>query len=245
MDELVKIKVNQNNEQAVSARELHEKLGIAKRFTDWFTYQAEKLGLQEGREFITILGETSVVGGRPATDYIVPLDIAKHICMVSGGEKAHTIREYFIQVERAWNSPEQVMARALQIANWKIETYKDKLALAENKIEKNKPKVLFAEAVEVSHTSILIGDLAKIIKQNGYDIGQKRLFEWLRNNGYLIKSGNSKNMPTQKSMDMELFEVKENTISNPDGSVRVTKTTKVTGKGQIYFINKFLCEIPA
>ncbi len=109
-----------------------------------------------------------------------------------------------------------------------------------SKIEQDKPKVLFANAVETADTSILVGDLAKIIKQNGVDIGQKRLFNWLRENGYLIKSGNSKNMPTQKSMDMKLFEIKERTISNPDGSVRITKTTKVTGKGQRYFISKFL-----
>ncbi len=107
-------------------------------------------------------------------------------------------------------------------------------------LKEQAPKVLFANAVETAHTSILIGDLAKIIKQNGVDIGQKRLFEWMRQNGYLIKGGSSKNMPTQRSMDQELFEVKETTINNPDGSVRVTKTTKVTGKGQTYFINKFL-----
>ena len=107
-------------------------------------------------------------------------------------------------------------------------------------IQEMKPKALFADAVTTSNTSILIGDLAKIIKQNGYDIGQKRLFEWMRTNGYLIKSGNSKNMPTQKSMDMKLFEVKESVIQNPDGSIRVTRTTKVSGTGQQYFINKFL-----
>lgn len=108
------------------------------------------------------------------------------------------------------------------------------------KIERDKPKVLFADAVETADTSILVGDLAKLIKQNGIDIGQKRLFNWLRERGYLVKSGNSRNMPTQKSMELKLFEVKERTISNPDGSVRITKTTKVTGKGQQYFINKFL-----
>lgn len=110
----------------------------------------------------------------------------------------------------------------------------------ESKVEQDKPKVLFADAVETAQTSILVGDLAKLIKQNGVDIGQKRLFNYLRENGYLIKSGNSKNMPTQKAMDKGLFEVKERTINNPDGSVRITKTTKVTGKGQTYFINKFL-----
>lgn len=107
-------------------------------------------------------------------------------------------------------------------------------------LKEQAPKVLFANAVETAHNSILIGDLAKIIRQNGVDIGQKRLFEWLRQNGYLIKDGQSKNMPTQRAMDMGLFEVKESTINNPDGSVRITRTTKVTGKGQTYFVKKFL-----
>lgn len=107
-------------------------------------------------------------------------------------------------------------------------------------LKEQAPKVLFANAVETAHNSILIGDLAKIIRQNGVDIGQKRLFEWLRQNGYLIKDGQSKNMPTQKAMEMNLFEVKESTINNPDGSVRITRTTKVTGKGQTYFVKKFL-----
>ena len=107
-------------------------------------------------------------------------------------------------------------------------------------IKEMQPKALFADAVTASHTSILVGDLAKLIKQNGYDIGQNRLFKWLKQNGYLIKSGERKNMPTQKSMEMGLFEVKERTIANPDGSIRITKTPKVTGKGQVYFINKFV-----
>ena len=108
------------------------------------------------------------------------------------------------------------------------------------KIEADRPKVLFADAVETSRSTILVGDLAKILKQNGVDIGQKRLFAWLRDHGYLIKSGASKNMPTQTAMERKLFEIKETTISNPDGSIRVTRTTKVTGKGQQYFIEKFL-----
>ncbi len=110
-------------------------------------------------------------------------------------------------------------------------------------LENQKPKVLFADSVETSTTSILIGDLAKLLRQNGYDIGQNRLFDWLRNNDYLIKNGERKNMPTQKAMDLELFEIKERTLSNPDGSVRVTRTTKVTGKGQVYFVNKFLKKV--
>lgn len=120
----------------------------------------------------------------------------------------------------------------------KEEREKNKILQADN--ERMRPKEIFADAVASSKTSILIGDLAKILKQNGIETGQKRLFEQLRQEGYLIKSGNSKNMPTQKSMEMGLFEVKETSINNPDGSVRVTKTTKVTGKGQQYFINRYL-----
>lgn len=99
---------------------------------------------------------------------------------------------------------------------------------------------MFADAVAASHTSILIGDLAKILKQNGVDIGQKRLFSWMRDNRYLMRSGSDYNMPTQRSMDMGLFEIKESTVQNHDGSVRINRTTKVTGRGQQYFINKFL-----
>lgn len=115
------------------------------------------------------------------------------------------------------------------------------IELQNQEIERMKPKEIFADAVATSHTSILIGDLAKLLKQNGIETGQKRLFEWLRENGYLIKRKDADwNMPTQKAMEMKLFEVKESTVNNPDGSVRINKTTKVTGKGQQYFINKFI-----
>lgn len=138
-------------------------------------------------------------------------------------------------VESALNNPD-TMITFLQ----KYKEEQQKRIEAEKQIEAQKPKVIFADAVSISKTSILIGDLAKLIKQNGYDIGQKRLFKWLRDNGYLMQYGESYNMPTQKSMQLGLFEVKEGTVINPDDSIRITKTTKVTGKGQIYFINKFI-----
>lgn len=131
---------------------------------------------------------------------------------------------------------EELMAKAL------IEA-KSVLERQNKQIIEMKPKAIFADAVATSDTSILIGDLAKLIKQNGTDIGQKRLFERMRNDGYLIKTGTSKNMPTQKAMEKGLFEVKERVISNPDGSTRITRTTKVTGQGQIFFINKFKKEL--
>lgn len=117
----------------------------------------------------------------------------------------------------------------------------DKRKALECKVEADKPKVLFADAVSASYSTILIGELAKLLKQNGVDVGQNRLFEWLRNNGYLIKrKGVDYNMPTQRSMDLKLFAVKERTVTEPSGSIRTTKTTLVTGKGQQYFINLFL-----
>lgn len=140
-------------------------------------------------------------------------------------------------LEQALTSPDFLIKLATE-----LKTEKEQRMALEIKVASDKPKVLFAEAVETSQTSILVGDLAKLIKQNGVDIGQKRLFEWLRENGYLMKGGSSKNMPTQMSMSRGLFEVKERTINNPDGTVRITKTTKVTGKGQTYFISKFLGE---
>ena len=131
---------------------------------------------------------------------------------------------------------DELMARALQVAQ-------NKIMERDRQIETMKPKAIFADAVAASHTSILVGDLAKLLNQNGVNIGKKRLFNWLRDNGYLIKrKGTDKNMPTQKSMDLKLFEVKESTISNPDGSIRITRTPKVTGKGQQYFVNKFLAD---
>src|SRR5690625_2489222 len=131
------------------------------------------------------------------------------------------------KIEEVLLSPDTLIKLA---TNLKEEQEKRKQA--ERLIEEQKPKVLFADAVETSRSSVLVGELAKLIKQNGYNIGQNRLFEWLRNNGYLMKRGQSRNLPTQKSMDLELFEVKKRTINNPDGSIRTTSTPMVTGKGQ-------------
>lgn len=128
---------------------------------------------------------------------------------------------------------DELLSAALKVANRKIEE-KNRL------IKEMEPKAIFADAVSASKTSILIGELSKIICQNGVEIGQKRLFQWLRDNGFLMKIGESKNMPTQKGMDMGLFEIKESSVVNADGSNRITRTTKVTGKGQIYFLQKFL-----
>lgn len=224
--------------QTVSAREMHEQLHIGTRFNDWFPRMTE-YGFVEGTDFYSKMSKTDN-GGRPSTDYEISVDMAKQICMIQRTPEGKAVRQYLIDLEKAWNTPEQVFARALKMADEKINSLKEinTSLIAEN--QRMKPKEIFADAVATSHTSILIGDLAKLICQNGYQIGQKRLFEWLRENNFLIKNGSSKNMPQQRYVEQGLFEVKESNVQNPDGSVRITRTTKVTGKGQIYFVNKFL-----
>ena len=137
-------------------------------------------------------------------------------------------------------SDSELMAKAILVAQKTIEHKNQIIEQQKAKIEQDRPKTIFADAVSASHTSILIGDLAKLICQNGYQIGQKRLFQWMRDNGYLMVSGSSRNMPKQKYVEQGLFEIKESNVQNPDGSVRITRTTKVSGKGQLYFVNKFL-----
>lgn len=233
------IEINYDTEQpTVSARELYERLKIDSNFTTWFKRMCE-YGFLEGKDFFPKKEEST--GGRPATDFDVSIRTAKEICMIQRTEEGRIIRNYFLDLEDVWNTPEQVFARALKMADKTIHSLKNENYALLQDNERMKPKEIFADAVSASHTSILIGDLAKLIRQNAIDIGQKRLFEWMRNKGYLIKrQGSDWNMPTQKSMEMGLFEVKETAVTHSDGHTTVNKTTKVTGKGQQYFINKFL-----
>lgn len=232
MNEL--LKVNYGNDRiTLSARELHGFLGIGTEFAKWMQRMCE-YGFSENQDYrVFVKNDDNSKGGRPSTDYEITLDMAKEIAMIQRSDKGKEVRQYFLELERRWNSPEAVMNRALEYSRKQV-----KALMEENK--ELKPKALFADAVSASDESILIGQLAKLIRQNGYQIGQNRLFEWMRENGFLIKSGSRRNQPTQRAMDMGLFEVKERTISNPDGSTRITLTTKVTGKGQVYFVNKFL-----
>ncbi|HIB1948464.1 TPA: phage antirepressor KilAC domain-containing protein [Enterococcus faecalis] len=234
MNELIKVTTNENDEQLVNGRELYEFLGVKDNYTDWFKRMI-KYGFDENVDFISFSEKSDKpFGGRPQVNHYVKLDMAKEISMLQRTEKGKEARGYFIQLEKFWNSPEMVTKRALEFQQKKIEVLQ-----LENK--SLKPKALFADAVDASKTSILIGDLAKLIKQNGIDIGQNRLFQWLRDNGYLIaRKGESYNMPTQRSLDLGIAEIKERTHNNPDGSIRISRTPKITGKGQIYFVNKFL-----
>lgn len=233
MNELIKVTYD-NDRPAVSARDLHEFLEVGSEYSHWFKRMCE-YGFTEGQDYSPFLtNRVDGLSGKPRQDAILTIDMAKELCMLQRNEKGKQARQYFIQLEKDWNSPEKVMARALQIAN-------KKLQVLEAQAEEDKPKVLFADSVAASHTSILIFDLAKILKQNGVDIGGNRLFDWMRKNGYLVRrKGSDYNMPTQRSMEMGLFEVKETSVSHSDGHISVNKTPKVTGKGQQYFINAFL-----
>ena len=240
MNELIKVNLDT---QTVSARDLHEALNIGTQYTKWFERMTE-YGFSENEDYKAISQKRLTAQGNETTytEHQISIDMAKQICMIQRTPEGKQIRQYFIDLEKAWNTPEQIMARALKMADKTIEQLKTDNKALEHKIEQDKPKTIFADAVSTSHTSILIGDLAKLICQNGVQIGQKRLFEWMRQNNFLIKSGSSRNMPMQRYVEQGLFEIKESNVQNPDGSVRITKTTKVTGKGQIYFVNQFLKE---
>lgn len=236
-NELISTKQNDNGDIIISGRELHEFLQIKTEYKKWFDRMKE-YGFVENVDFIVIVknvDDVTAFGGiRKITDHHLKLDMAKEISMIQRSEKGKQARQYFLQLEKMWNSPEMVMKRALEYADKKV------LEL-QGMIDKDKPKVIFADSVSASKTSILVGELAKLIKQNGVNIGPNKLFEWMRSNGYLIRrKGTDHNMPTQKSMDLGLFEIKETTITHSSGEIRINKTPKVTGKGQLYFINKFV-----
>lgn len=232
MNELAKIiPINTENPERITvfARDLHAFLEVDTRFNDWFPRMCE-YGFEEGKDFYSFLSKTQN-GGRPSRDAELTIDMAKEICMLQRNEKGKIARRYFVELEKAWNSPEKVMARALQIANNQVKQL-------QAKIEADAPAVRFAEAVTGADTNILVRDLAKILSQNGAEIGGNRLFERLRQDGYLIKSGSDYNMPTQKSMELGLFFVRETPRIAKEGAV-IDRTTKVTPKGQKYFINRY------
>lgn len=230
MNELVKTQESEDGRILVNGRDLHEFLEIETNYTTWFDRMKE-YGFTMDLDFIPILEKST--GGRPKQDHAMTLEMAKEISMVQRTPKGKEARQYFLRIEKMWNSPEMVMQRALQFSQKQVE----KLTL-ENQVMQ--PKALFADAVSASHTSILVGELAKLITQNGFRIGQNNLFAWLRHQGYLITKGESRNLPKQRYIEQGLMEIKERAIVDGNQNNRITRTTKITGKGQVYFVNKFL-----
>lgn len=238
MNELISVTVK-DDKQLVSARELHKGLKLKKHFGDWVKQNFKEF--YENEDYTCAPQSAYVQIGNGATrkvdDYALTIDMAKQLCMMSHTELGRKYRKYFIELERKWNDPQEVVKRGYAI----LQNENAQLRI-EN--EQMKPKALFADAVSASKTTVLIGELAKILKQNGVNIGATRLFAWMRENGYLIsRKGTDWNMPTQRSMELGLFNIKETTITHSDGHTTISKTTKVTGKGQQYFINKFLKDI--
>lgn len=231
MNEL--IKVNYENERpTVSGRELHGFLEVGTEFRHWFPRMCE-YGFTEGVDYTPVIFEHPQ-NHQSTTDYQLTIEMSKEIAMIQRNEKGKQARQYFIALEKQWNTPEAVMARALKMAETTIKTL-------QTTVIEQRPKVIFADAVSASKTSILVGDMAKLLKQNGVDMGASRFFTWLRDNGFLIKrKGTDWNMPTQKSMELQLFEIKETSIAHSDGHTSISRTPKITGKGQLYFINKFV-----
>ena len=247
--ELIKIRTDRTGQPAVSGRALHQFLEVETPYTKWFNRMVE-YGFVENQDFGLVTQKRATNNPKnpwtEITDHAISLSMAKELCMIQRTDKGKEARQYFIDCERrlkegkpALTGDELILAAVTELQS-RVSKLTQTVATQQEQNEADKPKVLFAGAVATSKDSILVGELAKILKQNGVDIGQNRLFERLRSEGYLHKTGSAYNMPTQRSMDLKLFRIKETAITHSDGHISISKTPKVTGKGQVYFVNKFL-----
>lgn len=239
-EQLIPVNVDSPDRITVSVRDLHAALEVETRFNDWFRRMCE-YGFESGRDFNLLkIERVQLEGSREVTrtvdDAEITIEMAKEICMLQRSEKGKQARQYFIQLEKAWNSPEKVMARALQIAS-------DKIKGLQAKIEEDAPAVRFANAITGCDTNILVRDMAKLLKQNGVDTGEKRFYWTLRNDGFLIKGGSDYNMPTQRAMEMGLFFVKETPRFTKESGI-IDRVTTVTPAGQRYFLNRYAAHTP-
>lgn len=226
MNEIIKVNY-ETDEPTVSARSLYEGLEIKKRFSSWF--ESNSQGFIENEDYCGAYLEvqSNQHGGiKDLQDYLLSVDMAKHICLMSRTDKGKICRQYLIDLEKAWNTPEQVMARALKLADKTIKNL-------ELTIEEQRPLVDFANKVSDSSNLIDMGKMAKLLKDEHINIGRNRLFEWLRRKEILMKN----NMPYQRYIDGGYFQVKESVYETPYGS-KTQQTTKITGKGQIYITEK-------
>lgn len=236
--ELIKI-TEQNGKKAVSARELHSFLESKQDFSTWIKARIEKYGFVENQDFeLFHKFVEQVSGGKHLIEYALTMDCAKEISMVEGNEKGKQARRYFIDCEKTLSNPVQTLSR-IDLAKMVIAAEEENQRL-QIQAKQNEHKVLFTDAVIGSSSSCLIGELAKVISQNGHTIGQNRLFEWLRDNNYLGRSGERRNIPNQQYIEQGLFELKKGVRTGSDGVLHTTITPKVTGKGQVYFVNKFI-----
>ena len=232
MENLIKIE-ERNGEQLVSGRELHKFLEIKARFNDWFPRMCE-YGFIENKDYIAITQKRVTAQGNETTytDYLMKISMAKELSMLQRNERGKQAREYFIKCEEAWNSEDMVLARALQIQNKKILGYKEHIEVLENKIKEDAPRVSFAEIIEKASDCILVREFSKIIANEGIHLGEKSLYKWFREKGFIFKNSTE---PMQSAVQRGLFKVSERVIKAVTGDI-VRSTTKITGKGQIYFL---------
>ena len=231
-ENLIKIE-ERNGEQLVSGRELHKFLEIKARFNDWFPRMCE-YGFIENKDYIAITQKRVTAQGNETTytDYLMKISMAKELSMLQRNERGKQAREYFIKCEEAWNSEDMVLARALQIQNKKILGYKEHIEVLENKIKEDAPRVSFAETIEKASDCILVREFSKIIANEGIHLGEKSLYKWFREKGFIFKNSTE---PMQSAVQRGLFKVSERVIKAVTGDI-LRSTTKITGKGQIYFL---------
>lgn len=228
MNELIKVETNENMEVVVSGRDLHEKLGIKTLYKDWIKRMIE-YGFTENIDFVTVAQKRATAQGNETTynDHVIKLDMAKEICMIQRNEKGKMFRQYFIQVEKDYNSPERTIQRALLYSQAQVKRL-------EAKIEEDRPRVSFAETIEKSSDSILVRELSKILANENIHIGQNKLYSLLREWGYIFQNSTE---PTQKAVQQGLFKINERVIKSVKGDI-LSRTTMVTGKGQVFLLDK-------
>ncbi len=234
MQELIKIEYTNDN-PTVLGRDLHEALEVKTEYKNWFPRMCE-YGFFEGKDFRSFLTEST--GGRPALNHQITLSMAKELCMLQRSEKGKEFRQYFIAVEEAWNKPDAVMARALQMANRTVEQLKKGVAELTEQNAALLPKAEYYDAVKDTSTVIQVKELSAYLCSNGVKIGRNKLFEKLRNDGFLCKSGETRNLPTQEALDAQLMEVKQSVFMR-SGEVTTGSTTYITQKGLEYFLRRY------
>ena len=230
MTELIKVQ-ERDGEQLVSGRELHQFLESSERFSKWWERMVG-YGFEENKDY-TLYQKVHPQNKQEIIDYLMKISMAKEISMLQRNEKGKEARSYFIKCEEAWNSDEIVMARAILIQNKKILGYKEKIDILEKKIENDAPRVSFAETIEKASDCLLVKEFSKLIATEGIHLGEKKLYRWFREKGFILKNSTE---PTQTAVQKGLFKVAERVVKAVTGDI-ISTTTRITGKGQVYFLD--------
>lgn len=230
MTELIKVQ-ERDGEQLVSGRELHQFLESSERFSKWWERMVG-YGFEENKDY-TLYQKVHPQNKQEIIDYLMKISMAKEISMLQRNEKGKEARSYFIKCEEAWNSDEIVIARAILIQNKKILGYKEKIDILEKKIENDAPRVSFAETIEKASDCLLVREFSKLIATEGIHLGEKKLYRWFREKGFILKNSTE---PTQTAVQKGLFKVAERVVKAVTGDI-ISTTTRITGKGQVYFLD--------